>query len=84
MDRGEINSIDSYQNPTFSSVDDVKSACYNWCQDIFDSQDFEPHCCFYSKAKASGVGIELCQISKAQKAVPLDEQIFLEQGADEV
>ena len=43
-----------------------------------------PNCCWYGKGKASGIGFEICSLSDASATEEMDQQVFIDQGADEM
>ena len=60
MVSGAIGPVDTYQEMSFSSVDSVKSDCIDWCNDLWETLPQVPHCCWFGKGKASGIGFAIC------------------------
>ena len=78
--------IDSYQKMSWNSASEAQQDCANWCTDQFNSitNPDERYCCWYGKGKASGMGFEICNFSDGLETVDMDQQIFIDEGADEM
>ena len=74
-----------FQKMSFDPAAEVRIDCGEWCRDeFFKISDPVTHCCWYGKGKASGMGFEICSISNAPSTEEMNQQVFIDQGADEM
>ena len=77
--------VDSYQKMSWNSANEAMEDCGKWCKDLFFIlPNPQSHCCWYGKGKASGMGFEICSLSNAPMMEEMNQQVFIDQGADEM